>query len=109
LKERGLGEKSFSKRFLRQKVFSPQILFYCILHSTAGLAAGLENEGFAVCALGHGGVHFMCADHDLVERAEVFLFCMVGALLNGAGNTTIGLLCFHDSTILIRISRKPLL
>ncbi len=38
----------------------------------------------------------MCADHDLVERAEVFAFCVVSALLNGAGNTMVRLLCFHD-------------
>ena len=96
------GRKPSAKDFCVKKFSFPRVLFYSILHSTAGLAAGLENEGFAVRALGHGGVHFMCADHDLVERAEVFLFCMVGALLNGAGNTTIGLLCFQDSTIQIR-------
>ncbi len=66
----------------------------CLAASAAG--AGLENKGFTVGALGHGGVHFVCADHDLVKRAEVFALYMMGALLNGAGNTVIGLLCFHD-------------
>jgi len=38
----------------------------------------------------------VCAYHDLVKRAEVFTFGVMCTLLNGAGNTAIGLLCFHD-------------
>ena len=58
---------------------------------TAGAAgaAGLENKRFTVGALGYGGVHFMCAYHDLVKRAEVFTFGMMCTLLNGALNALI--------------------
>ena len=72
------------------------VLSVLLVGCAAGAARLFQHKGLTVCTLGCGGVHFVCAYHDLVERAEVFAFCMVSALLNGAGDTAIGLLVFHN-------------
>ena len=44
----------------------------------------LDLERVAVGAVGLGGIGFVCADTDLVERAIVFAGAVVLALLDGA-------------------------
>lgn len=64
------------------------------MSGTAGLG-GVKDEGFAVHALGNGGVLFVGTDHDAVKRAEIAGAGVVCALGNGAGDRMIGLLLFH--------------
>ena len=73
-------------RFVKQKInaAAQAAAFYLAL-----------AEGLAVGALILGRIHFVSTHHDFIERAEVFVFCMMGTLLNGARNTAIGLLVFH--------------
>ena len=44
----------------------------------------LLTEGLAVGALVHGGICLMGTDQDSIQRAEVLLTAVVGALLHSA-------------------------
>ena len=51
----------------------------------------LLAEGLAVGALVHGGVCFVGADHDAVQRAIVLVFAVVCTLGNGALDALVGI------------------
>ena len=57
----------------------------------------LLAEGHAVGALVHGGIHFVGTDHDLVQRAVVFVAAMVGALLDSTLDAFVGM-AIHKRT-----------
>ena len=56
----------------------------------------LQFKGFAVGALVHGGVSFMGANGNAVERTVVFVLAMVSALLNGAFDAFICAAIIHN-------------
>ena len=49
------------------------------------------TEGLAVGALIHGGVYFMSAHQNSVQRAVVLVFAVMGALVHGAFDALIGM------------------
>ena len=49
------------------------------------------TEGLAVGALIHGGVYFVGAHQNAVQRAVVLVFAVMGALVHGAFNALIGM------------------
>ena len=51
----------------------------------------LFAEGFAVGALVHSGVHLMGTHQDAVQGAVVLILAMMGALLDGAFDTFVGM------------------
>ena len=75
----------------------------------------LLAEGHAVGALVHSGVHLMGTHQDLVQGAEVFVLTVVGALLNGALDTLVGMaihnidLLWIESGVSMGFSRESML
>ena len=61
----------------------------------------LLSEGLAVGALAFGGVHLVGAHQDLIQRAEVFVAAMVGALSDGALDTLVGMTIHIKDLLLI--------
>ena len=51
----------------------------------------LLAEGLAVGTLVHGGIHFMGAHQDAVQRAVVLGIAVIGALLDGAFDALVGM------------------
>ena len=62
----------------------------------AGIAVLIHHKGFAIRTLAHGGIRFVGTYLDLVQRAVIGSLHMIAALGNGAGNTVVCSLVFHD-------------
>lgn len=60
----------------------------------------LLTEGLAVGALIHGGIGFMSADQNAIQRAEVLGVTVVGALLDSALNALVGMIV-HTKYLLL--------
>ena len=70
--------------------------------SAAAIPAGLLlAEGLAVGALIHGGVGLVGTNQDAIQRAVVLGIAMVGASLDGALNTFVGIAFHHDFLLFI--------
>lgn len=68
-----------------------------IFHRSAAAAIlRTKQKGFAVRTLRNRGIHFMRPYGNLVKGAVIFVFNVVRALLNRAGDTTVGLFVFHN-------------
>ena len=61
----------------------------------------LLAEGLAVGALIHGGIGFVGANQNTIQRAVVLGIAMVGAGLDGALNTFVGIAFHHDFLLFI--------
>ena len=66
----------------------------------AGIAGLVHHKGFAIRALAHGGIGFVGAHLDFVQRAVVRSLHVIAALGNSAGNTVVGGLVFHGFDLL---------
>ena len=92
---------TLQKRYLKSAYHGNNILFSVPRQAekrkgTAGVpfqaAPGLLSaEGFAVGALIHRGIGFVGAHQDAVQGAVVLILAMMGALLDGAFDTFVGM------------------